>query len=59
MPVVHGKDKDGKFFRYGKSGKKYYYKTEIGKKRAKSLAMKQGRAIKSRQYGSSLVVKFY
>jgi len=55
MPVEQGSTtKDGKrvgFFRWGKSGKKYYYrpKNEKSRTRAKRLAAMQGRAIKFSQ----------
>ena len=45
MPINRGTDSDGKFYRYGDSGKKYHYTTEIGRKRAKGKAEEQGRAV--------------
>ncbi|MGA7269601.1 MAG: hypothetical protein WB239_00885 [Acidimicrobiia bacterium] len=49
MPVKRGKDKDGPYYQWGESGKKYRYeagKTE-SRNRAKSKAKKQGQAIKA------------
>lgn len=46
MPIHLRSDLSGKFFQYGESGKKYYFKTEIGKKRAYTKARKQTSAIK-------------
>ncbi len=50
MPTKRGKDSRGSFYRWGKSGKKYYYTTGNRSMRetAKALADKQGRAIKVR-----------
>jgi len=50
MPVQQGTDKKGPFYRYGKSGKKYYYKSrdESSRKRAKQKATIQGYAIEKR-----------
>lgn len=45
MPIINSSDKRGRYYKWGKSGKKYYYNTERGKKRAKSKAIAQGRAI--------------
>lgn len=46
MPVHSGVDNiKGHYFQYGTKGKKYYYKTVIGKKRAYTKAIKQGQAI--------------
>ena len=47
MPVETGKDIKGCFARYGKQGKKYYYKCGNGdaRKRAVAKATKQGLAI--------------
>ncbi len=51
MPVKRGHDKKGKFYRYGKTGKKYYFKTEAQRKRAKQKAMIQAYAIEmNRKY---------
>jgi len=47
MPVEKGKDSKGKFYRWGKSGKKYYYSDRSSETRAKNKASKQGRAIKA------------
>jgi hypothetical protein len=48
MPVQRGTDRKGGFYRYGKSGKKYRYSSESGRKKAKAKASMQGRAIKSK-----------
>lgn len=47
MPVELGRDKDGCFARYGKSGAKYHYKcgSEVSRNNAKEKAYKQGVAI--------------
>jgi hypothetical protein len=51
MPVERGKDKDGPFYRWGKHGARYHYKS--GNKKSRELAhdkaAKQGRAIKWQQ----------
>ena len=44
MPVKTGKDKKGKFARWGSHGKKYYSGSEEAKERAKKKATAQGRA---------------
>ena len=49
MPVIKSRDKKGQYYRWGSTGKKYYFKTEIGRKRSYTLATKQGRAIKISQ----------
>jgi len=47
MPVHTGKDSDGCYAQWGKSGKKYYYKCgdEDAESDAKAKAHKQGYAI--------------
>ncbi len=45
MPLIYGKDKKGKYVKWGKSGKKYHYKTEAGKSGAINKAKKQAKAI--------------
>ena len=45
MPVNKKKDKIGKYYQYGKTGKKYYYKTERGEKISRTKANKQMKAI--------------
>lgn len=49
MPVVHKKDKNGLYFKYGSTGKKYYYTPgdPVNMYIAKYKAIKQGKAIKS------------
>ena len=59
MPVKEGSDKRGKYYQGGNKGKKYYYFTKIGKKRAFTLAMKQGKAIKASQnFKKNFIVSF-
>lgn len=52
MPVHRGKDKEGCFYQWGNSGKKYYYICNNSKSRdqAKKKAERQGRAIYSSGY---------
>lgn len=52
MPTKAGKDKKGSFYRWGSSGKKYYYTkgNKSSRRAAKSKADKQGRAAYSRGY---------
>lgn len=50
MPLKQGIDTKGKFYQFG-TGKKYYYNTVIGRKRARGLALKQGRAMAASKYG--------
>lgn len=55
MPVHHGKDKKGNFFHFVEvktgddesqaTGKKYYYKTEMGKLRSITNALNQEKAV--------------
>ena len=49
MPVHRGKDKDGAYYQWGESGKKYRYETGDAQSReaAKKKAEKQGRAIEA------------
>ncbi len=49
MPVQRGNDKDGAYYQWGDSGKKYRYKTgdEKSRKAAKTKAEKQGQAVKA------------
>lgn len=51
MPARRGRDRKGSFYRWGNSGKKYYYSpgSKISRERAKEKAEKQGRAIKADQ----------
>lgn len=68
MPVQRGTDSIGYFYRWGESGKKYYYKfttrkvTDKGIKRytqetAKEKAARQGRAIKASQARAAKIFK--
>lgn len=50
MPLREGKD----YYQFGPGGKKYFFKTEIGKKRAKTKALRQGRAMAVSKYGGGL-----
>ena len=52
MPVRTGKDKKGRFARWGGHGKKYYFKTEAAKTAAKRKATKQGQAAHAAGYKS-------
>lgn len=48
MPIHQKKtSKSTGYFQYGTTGKKYYYKTVLGQKRAKAKAILQMKAIKS------------
>ncbi len=51
MPVARGHDSHGSYYRYGKTGKKYYYKPNNvqSRKIAKIKAGKQGKATKSKK----------
>jgi len=50
MPVQQGKDRKGKFYRWGGHGKKYYFSSERTRKGAKLKAGKQGQAAHARGY---------
>jgi hypothetical protein len=52
MPVHRGSDSSGPFYQWGKSGKKYRYQAGDAKsrKRARSLAERQARAIRANGY---------
>jgi len=51
MPIIKGRDKNGNYYRYGKSGKKFYYTTEDTRKQAKRKAILQGWVIeRNRKY---------
>lgn len=45
MPIYHIKENDKKFFRFGKTGKKYYYNNEKDMLKAYNNAIKQMKAI--------------
>jgi len=49
MPVEIGYDKDGPFYRWGKSGRRYHYTpgNKASRKRAKAKAEQQGKAIRA------------
>lgn len=52
MPINRGRDKDGPYYRWGDSGKKYYYKSGDVKSRekARGKAVKQAQAIYASGY---------
>ena len=52
MPVKEGRDDAGAFFRWGESGKKYYFDEadEASKEAAEKSALKQGRAAYARGF---------
>jgi len=53
MPVINGLDKFGRYYQWGKHGKKYYYISgdKITREIARNRAIIQGRAIyKNRNY---------
>jgi len=52
MPIHRGKDKDGPYYQWGKSGKKYHYTSgnKKSRERAKNKATKQAVAIYSSGY---------
>lgn len=52
MPVQRGRDSQGSFYRWGNSGKKYYYipGSKRSRELAKQKALKQGRAIHARRH---------
>jgi hypothetical protein len=52
MPVKRGKDSDGPFYRWGKSGKKYRYSSgdRSGRESARKKAEKQGVAARAAGY---------
>ena len=49
MPVRRGKDRDGSYYQWGESGKKYRYESgnEKSRESAKKKAEKQGQAVKA------------
>jgi hypothetical protein len=53
MPVKHGRDKDGPYYQWGDSGKKYHYpaRDKAARDRARAQASKQGQAAHARGYG--------
>jgi hypothetical protein len=54
MPVHRGIDSKGSYYRWGKSGKKYYYKvgSSTSREKAKAKAHLQARAIYASGYRS-------
>lgn len=51
MPLLRGRDSQGNFYQFGKSGHKYRYATPTGRVKARALAALQGRAIEFRKHG--------
>jgi hypothetical protein len=53
VPVKRGRDKDGPYYQWGDSGKKYRYSAgdKAGRERAKQRATKQGQAAHAGGYG--------
>jgi hypothetical protein len=51
MPVIKGKDKNGSYFSWGKSGHRYHFKARSKQSEsiARTKAARQGRAIKRSQ----------
>lgn len=46
MPVQQGKDREGRYYRWGNRGKKYYFSSSSASNlRAYRLALRQGMAI--------------
>lgn len=52
MPVHRGKDREGPYYQWGESGKKYYYESgnKQARERAKAKAERQGRAARAGGY---------
>lgn len=52
MPVMRGQDEEGTYYRWGKTGKKYYYRPgdENSRRRAKLRAQQQGIAARASGY---------
>ncbi len=48
IDVKRWRDKNGSFYRYGKTGKKYYFKTEEDRKQAKRKAILNGYALEKK-----------
>lgn len=49
MPLIRGNEHNHGYYKWGQNGHKYYYirNNDISRERAKNLALKQMRAIKS------------
>jgi len=56
MPIYQRKDKDGNFFQYGNSGKKYYFEPfdHQSKVSAYFKSYRQSKAIHSKKYNLKL-----
>ncbi|HEX6312474.1 MAG TPA: hypothetical protein VF152_12735 [Acidimicrobiia bacterium] len=52
MPVQRGRDRDGPYYQWGDSGKRYHYSSgdARSRSRAKQQATRQGRAARARGY---------
>jgi hypothetical protein len=52
VPVERGKDRDGPYYQWGDSGKRYHYTSGDARRReaAKEKARRQGRAARARGY---------
>ena len=57
MPIHLLKDSKGEYYIYGTDNKKYYFKTEAGKKRAYNKCLRQMRAIKKSEQEKSYKLK--
>jgi len=56
MPLIKMIDSIGPFYKWGQSGKKYYYipRNAQSRNKAKQKALKQGRAINASKYKRSI-----
>lgn len=52
MPVRRGKDSEGPYYQWGKSGKKYHYESgnKSSRSKAKNEAERQGKAARASGY---------
>jgi len=48
MPIHEGQEGNNRYYQFGIHGKRYYFTTEIGRKKAYNRCLKQAHAIKSR-----------
>lgn len=53
MPVMRGKDKEGRYYQWGEHGTKYHYTSgdPLERELAKARAIRQGRAISIKKRG--------
>ena len=58
MPVRTGRDAEGPFFQWGKSGRRYRYDPEndTSRRRARARALAQGRAVRASGYGATMAL---